>query len=122
MLLGGCYEGNKHRRELMKTKRLLFTTGLVAGALIASPSFGKPAKKSAGMSQSKVTKMAPHTTQVMRQNQNISPRMGSTRYSAGTRHAGIRSYAPRQYTGTRYYGTRNYGNYYGGTGSYYGGS
>ena len=107
----------------MKTKRLLFTTCLVAGALIASPAFGKPAKKSAGMSQSKVTRVAPHTTQVMRQNQNSSSRMGSTRYSGGTRHAGMRSYAPRQYTGTRYYGTRNYGNYYGsGTGYYYGGS
>jgi hypothetical protein len=81
--------------------------------LIASPSFGKPAKKSAGMSQSKPTRVAPHTTQVMRHNQNISPRTGGTR-----------SYATRQYSGTRYYGgTRNYGNYYGGgTGYYYGGS
>ena len=33
----------------MKTKRLLFISCLAAGALIASPSFGKPAKKSAGM-------------------------------------------------------------------------
>ena len=65
----------------MKTKRLLFISCLAAGALIASPSFGKPAKKSAGMSKAK--KVAPHTTQVMRNdrhNQKISPRMGSTRY------------------------------------------
>jgi Putative peptidoglycan binding domain len=106
----------------MKTKRLLFTSCLVAGALIVSPSFGKPTKKSGGMSQSKVTRMAPHTTQVMRHNQNNSARMEGTRYYGGTRHAATRSYAPRQYTGTRYYGSRNYGNYYGGTGYYYGGS
>lgn len=106
----------------MKTKRLLFTSCLIAGALIASPSFGKPAKKSAGMSQSKVTRMAPHTRQVMRYNQNTSSRMAGTRYYGGTRHPATRSYAPRQYTGTRYYGTRNYGNYYGGTGYYNGGS
>ena len=56
----------------MKTKRLLFISCLAAGALIASPSFGKPAKKSAGMSQPKATRVAPHTTQVMRHNQNIS--------------------------------------------------
>ena len=68
----------------MKTKRLLFISCLAAGALIASPSFGKPAKKSAGMSQSKATRVAPHTTQVMRHNQNISPRMGGTRYYGGT--------------------------------------
>ena len=55
----------------MKTKRLLFISCLAAGALIASPSFGKPAKKSAGMSQSR-ERVAPHTTQVMRHNQNIS--------------------------------------------------
>jgi hypothetical protein len=91
----------------MKTKRLLFISCLAAGAVIASPSFGKPAKKSAGMSQSKATRVAPHTTQVMRHNQNISPRMGGTRY----------------YGGTRYTGTRYYGNYYGGgNGYYYGGS
>ena len=33
----------------MKNKRLLFISCLAAGALIASPSFAKPAKKSAGM-------------------------------------------------------------------------
>jgi hypothetical protein len=91
----------------MKTKGLLFISCLAAGALIASPSFGKPAKKSAGMSQSKAKRVAPHTTQAMRndrQNQNISPRMGSTRYYGGTRYGGTRSYAGRQYSGTRYYG------------------
>jgi hypothetical protein len=106
----------------MKTKRLLFISCLAAGALIASPSFGKPAKKSAGMSQSKATSVAPHTTQVMRHNQNISSRMGATRLYGGNHYAGTRSYSARQYTGTRYYGgMRNYGNYYGGnTGYYYG--
>ena len=98
----------------MKTKRVLFISCLAAGAVIASPSFGKPAKKSAGMSQSKMTRVAPHTTQVMHHNQNISPRSGGTRYYGGTRYNGTRSYAARQYSGTRYYGaTRNYGNYYG---------
>jgi Putative peptidoglycan binding domain len=110
----------------MKTKRLLFISCLAAGALIASPSFGKPAKKSGGTSQSKAKRVAPQTTQVMRNarhNQNISPRMGSTRYYGGTRYSGTRSYAGRQYAGTRYYGgTRSYGNYYGGgTRYYYGG-
>jgi hypothetical protein len=110
----------------MKTKRFLFISCLAAGALIASPSFGKPAKKSAGMSQSKAKRVAPQTTQVMRNdrhNQNISPRMGSTRYYGGTRYSGMRSYAGQQYAGTRYYGgSRNYGNYYGGgTRYYYGG-
>ena len=104
----------------MKTKRLLFISCLAAGAVIASPSFGKPAKKSAGMSQSKATRVAPHTTQVMRHNQNISSRTGGARYYGGTRYTGTRSYAARQYTG--YSGTRYYGNNYGGgTGYYYGG-
>ena len=111
----------------MKAKRLLFISCLAAGALIASPSFGKPAKKSTSMSQSKA-RAAQHSTQVMRSdrhNQNIN-RMGgtgSTRYYGGTRYSGTRSYAARQYSGTRYYGgTRNYGNYYGGgTRYYYGG-
>jgi hypothetical protein len=116
---------SKEEKILMKTKRLLFISCLAAGALIASPSFGKPAKKSAGMSKAK--KVAPHTTQVMRndrQNQKISPRMGSTRYYGGTRYSGTRSYAARQYSnGARYYsGTRYYGNYYGGGTRYYGGS
>ena len=44
----------------MKTKRLLFISCLAAGALIASPSFGKPAKKSAGMSQSKAQSGSAH--------------------------------------------------------------
>jgi len=101
----------------MKTKRLLFISCLAAGALIASPSFGKPAKKSAGMSQSKATRVAPHTTQVMRHNQNISARTGGTRYYGGTRYSGTRSYATRQYSGTRYYGGSAYPSY-----SYYSGS
>ena len=110
----------------MKTKRLLFISCLVAGALIASPSFGKPAHKSAGVSHAKAKKVAPQTTQVMRNNrhnQTVSTRMGSTRYQGGTRYSGTRSYAGRQYAGTRYYGgSRYYGNYYGaGTRSYYGG-
>ena len=107
----------------MKTKCVLFISCLAAGAMIASPSFAKPAKKSAGMSQAKATRVAPHTTQVMHHNQNIG-RMSGTRYYGGTRYNGTRSYAARQYSGTRYYGTtRNYGNYYGGgTGYYYGGS
>ena len=103
--LGQLLRGNQKQEEiLMKTKRLLFISCLAAGALIASPSFGKPAKKSAGMSQSKATRVAPHTTQVMRHNQNISARMGGTRYYGGTRYTGTRSYATRQYSGTRYYG------------------
>jgi hypothetical protein len=103
---------SKEEKILMKTKRLLLISCLAAGALIASPSFGKPAKKSASMSKAK--KVAPHTTQVMRNdrhNQKIGPRKGSTRF------------AGRQYSGTRFYGgTRYYGNYYGGGTRYYGGS
>lgn len=107
----------------MKTKHLLFISCLAAGALIASPSFGKPAKKFAGMSQSKTRGAAPHTTQVMRtshQNQSIN-RMGG--YYGGTRYSGTRSYAARQYSGTRYYGGSGYSRsgYYGNTG-YYGGT
>ena len=85
----------------MKTKRLLFISCLAAGALIASPSFGKPAKKSAGTSKAK--RVAPQTTQVIRHdrhNQTISPRVGNTRYYGGTRY---------------------YGNYYGGGTRYYSG-
>ena len=109
----------------MKTKRLLFISCLAAGALIASPSFGKPAKKSAGMSQAKAKRVAPQTTQVMRNdrhNQNISTHTGSTRYYGGTRYSATRSYAGGQYAGTRYYGgTRYGGNYYGGGTRYYNG-
>jgi hypothetical protein len=117
---------SKEEEIFMKTKRLLFISCLAAGALIASPSFGKPAKKSAAMSQSKAKRVAPHTTQVMRNNrhnQKISPRMGSTRYDSGTRYSGTRSYAGRQYPGTRYYGGTRYSGrngYYGGTPYYYG--
>ena len=106
----------------MKNKRLLFISCLAAGALVASPSFGKPAKKSAGMSQYKAKSVAPHTKQVMRndrRNQNINRMSGM----GGTRYSGTRSYANRQYTGTRYYGGSRYGRtgYYGNTG-YYGGT
>jgi hypothetical protein len=104
----------------MKTKGLIFVSCLAAGALIASPAMGKPAKKSS-MSKSKRT--APQTTQVnrnYRHNQNISARTGSTRYYGGTRYSGTRSYAGRQYAGTRYYGgTRYGGNYYGSGTRYY---
>ena len=99
----------------MKTKGLIFVSCLAAGALMASPAMGKPAKKSS-VSTSK--RMAPQTTQMTRHNQNMSPRMGNTRYY------GTRSYAGRQHTGTRYSGgTRYYGNnYYGGVSRYsYGG-
>ena len=99
----------------MKTKGLIFVSCLAAGALMASPAMGKPAKKSL---VSKSKGKAPQTTQVTRHNQNIGPRMGNTR------NYGTRSYAGRQYTGTRYYGgTRYYSNnYYGGTPYYYNGS
>ena len=46
----------------MKTKGLIFVSCLAAGALIASPAMGKPAKKS---SVSKSKRMAPQTTQVI---------------------------------------------------------
>ena len=100
----------------MKTKGLILVSCLTAGALVASPVMGKPAKKS---SASMSKRVAPQTTQVTRHNQNISSRTGNTRYS------GTRSYAGRQYTGgTRYYGGTGYygNNYYGGVRSYsYGG-
>jgi len=104
----------------MKSKGLIFVSCLAAGALVASPAMAKPQKKS---SVSKSNRSA-QQTQVTRHNQNISPRMGSTRYYGGTRYNSTRSYAGRQYTGTRYYpsGTRYYNNYYGaGRGYYYGG-
>jgi putative peptidoglycan binding protein len=104
----------------MKSKGLIFVSCLAAGALVASPAMAKPQKKS---SVSKSNRSA-QQTQVTRRNQNISPRMGSTRYYGGTRYNSTRSYAGRQYTGTRYYpsGTRYYNNYYGaGRGYYYSG-
>jgi hypothetical protein len=111
-----------NRRKSMKGKGLIFVSCLAAGALMASPATGKPAKKS---SVSKSNRTAPKTTQVTRNySQNISPRMGSSRYYSGTRFSGTRSYANRQYNGTRYYGrTGYYGNnfYGGGTRIYYGG-
>jgi Putative peptidoglycan binding domain len=104
----------------MKSKGLIFVSCLAAGALVASPAMAKPQKKS---SVSKSNRSA-QQTQLTRHNQNISPRMGSTRYYGGTRYNSTRSYAGRQYTGTRYYpsGTRYYNNYYGaGRGYYYSG-
>jgi len=79
--------------------------------------------------------MTARTTQVTpsyRYQQNMSSRMGGTRYYGGTRYSGTRSYAGRQYGGTGYYnGTPQYrantgyyrygSNYYGGTQYYYGG-
>jgi len=115
----------------MKSKGLIFISCLAAGALIASPSLAKPAKKSAGKSMSNTTRMAAHTTKVMpgyryQQNrQKISSRAGNAGYYAGTRYTGTRSYAGRQYSGTRYYGGTPYyygrNNYYGGTQYSYGG-
>ena len=112
----------------MKTKGLFFVSCLAA-ALIASPAIGKPAKKTAG-SSSRPQRMTARTTQVMpRHQQNVSSRIGGTRYYGGTR-----SYAGRQYTGTGtgyYNGTQRYrantayyrngSNYYGGAQNYYGG-
>jgi hypothetical protein len=125
----------------MKTKGLLFITCLAAGALIASPALGKPAKKSADASMSKSKRMAAQTTQMASSNryqqnrQKVSSRTGNTRYHAGTRYVGTRSYAGRQYPVTRSYAGRQYSGtayyrgtpqyrantYYGGTGYYYGG-
>jgi Putative peptidoglycan binding domain len=110
----------------MKTKRFVFIGCLAAGALIASPAFSKPAKKSAGHS-SRPHQMAARRAQVRpnyRHNQITRPYSGSTRYYTGTRYSGTRSYAGRQYSGTRYYnGTTRYGakTYYGGTRYYHGG-
>jgi hypothetical protein len=102
----------------MKSKSLIFVSGLAAAALIASPAVGKPEKKS---SVSKSNRTAHQTTQVTRNsNQHISPRMASTRYYGGNRYTTARSYAGRQYTGTRYYGGTGYSgnNYYYGGGYY----
>lgn len=101
----------------MKSKGLIFVSCLAAGALVSSPAFAKPEKKA---SVSRSNRSAAHTTQVARQNQNMS----GTRYYGGTRYTGARAYAGRQYSGTRYYpsGTRYNNNYYGaGRGYYYGG-
>ena len=122
----------------MKTKGSIFISCLAAGALMASPALGKPEKKSGDASTSKPKRTSPQTTQVMpghryQQNrQNVSSRVGNTRYYAGTRYSGTRNYAGPQYRGTTYYGSNGYyggtrtyyGNnaYYGGTGYYGGGS
>lgn len=98
----------------MKTKGLLFVSCLAAGALIASPAFSKPGKKSAG-NASRPQRMAARSTQMTpnyRHNQATTSRMG-TRYYGGTRYSGTRAFAGRQFSGTRYYN--------GGTGYYYGG-
>jgi hypothetical protein len=57
----GVTEGNHNRRKSMKTKGLVFVSCLAAGALIAAPAMGKPAKKS---SVSKAKRVAPQTTQL----------------------------------------------------------
>jgi putative peptidoglycan binding protein len=109
----------------MKSKGLIFVSCLAAGALVSAPAMAKPEKKS---SVSRSNRSVGHTTQVTRHNQNINPRVGSTRYSnGGTRYTGTRSYAGRQYTGTRQYagtryypsGTRYYNNSYGANTRYY---
>lgn len=107
----------------MKTKGLVLVSCLAAGALIASPALGKPAKKSGNVSMSNPKRMAPQTTQMMRnhrQNQNMT-RKSNARSSGGMRYDGTRSYAGRQHSGTRYYGGRGYygNNYYGGGNRYY---
>jgi hypothetical protein len=100
----------------MKSKGLIFVSCLAAGALVSSPAVAKPTKKS------KSNRTTPQTTQVTRNNQNISPGTVSTRYYNGSRFSGTRSYSGRQYTGTRYYsGARYYNNYYGAGGRYYDG-
>src|ERR1043166_2427146 len=107
----------------MKIKALVFISCLAAGALVASPASGKPAKKSTDASVSKPKRMAPQTTQVTRNHrhsQNISPGKGRTRYYGGTGYTGTRSYGGRQYSGTRYDGgTPYYGHSYGGGTRYY---
>jgi len=115
----------------MKAKGLIFISCLAAGALIASPAFGKPAKKSEDASVSKPKRTSAQTThgteshRNQQNRRNVSSRVRNTRYYAGTRYIGTRSYAGPQYTGTRYYGSTPYyaGNaYYGGTSYYYGGA
>ena len=60
--LGQLFRTESKEEEIfMKTKRLLFISCLAAGALIASPSFGKPAKKSTGTTQSKANPMKPYS-------------------------------------------------------------
>jgi hypothetical protein len=106
---GQLLRGNQKQEEiLMKTKRLLFINCLAAGALIVSPSFGKPAKKSAGMSQPKATRVAPHTTQVMRHNQNISPRTGGTRYYGGSAYPSYSYHSGSPYSNWGYGGSSGY--------------
>jgi len=108
----------------MKTKGLILISCLAAGALMASPAMGKPAKKSS-VSASK--RMAPQTTQVTRHNQNqvtrhnqnIGSRMGNTRNYSTRSYTGRQYTGTRNYSGTRYYGSRNY--YGGGTRYYYSG-
>ena len=110
----------------MKTKCFVFLSCLAAGALIASPAMGKPAKKSAGHS-SRQHRMAARTTQVTpthRYNQGRRSSTGNARYYSGTRYSGARSYAGHRYSSTGYYsGTPRYKatTYYGGSRSYYNG-
>ena len=107
--------GKSQQEEKHENQRFNFRKLLGCRRVDGVASNGQAGKE---ISVSKPKRIAPQTTQVTRYNQNISPRMGNTRYY------GTRSYAGRQYTGTRYYsGTRYYGNNYygGGTRYYYGG-
>jgi Putative peptidoglycan binding domain len=117
---------SKEEEIFMKTKRLLFISCLAAGAVIASPSFGKPAKKSTGTSQSKKRLQTTQVTGNDRHNQNISPQKSSIRHYGQAHYSGTRSSVGPQYSGTHYYGrTRYYGGgnryyYTGGSYPYYG--
>jgi hypothetical protein len=115
------------QKIFMKPKRFVIMACLAAGALVVSPAFSKPAKKSAGHS-SRGHGMAARTTQVTPTHRyihgNRSNKSG-TRYYAGTRYGGTRAYSGRQYSGAGYYsGTPHYGakTYHGGTRYYGGGS
>jgi hypothetical protein len=114
----------------MKTKGLIFISCLAAGALVASPALGKPAKKSEDALVLKPKRISPQTTHVtpshryQQNRQNVSSRARNTGFYTRPRYTGARSYAGRQYSGTTYYGGTPYygGNtYYGGTRYYYGG-
>jgi Putative peptidoglycan binding domain len=103
----------------MKRKGLIFISCLAAGALMASPAMGKPAKKSSVSKSKRMTQQTTQVTPSSRHHQRISSQMGGTRHYAGTRYT-----SPRNYGGTRYGGTTYYGGngYYGGTRTYYGGN
>src|SRR5262245_29030895 len=101
MVWDSSFDRIKRGGNIMKTKRLLFISCLAA--LLASPSFGKPAKKSADRSESKKRVQTTPVTRNDRHNQNVNLSTGSTRYYGGARYSGTRAYAGRQYSGKRYY-------------------